>query len=117
MSLEPDKRRGWFSAQNANLRRRISYVWERKGFPWLMTWEENGCRTEKPWDGRTLTRGLEFSSYAFPLSRRQNVEMGPLLGTPTFEWLDAHEEKIVASPTIKRALSYTRAVCKPGSGR
>ena len=58
-----------------------------------MNWEENCARMDKPWDGRVLTRGLEFSSYAFPTSREKNVAMGSLLETPCFEWLDAHEEK------------------------
>ena len=71
----------------------LSYVWERETFPWLMTWEENNARMDKPWNGRTLTRGLEISSYAFALGRKANVEMGALFDTPTFEWLDAYETK------------------------
>lgn len=56
-----------------------------------MTWEENKSRDGKPWCGRTLARGLEFSSYAFALGRQWNVEKGKLLDTPAFQWLDAHE--------------------------
>ena len=67
--------------------------WERKAFPWLMTWEENRARQGKPWNGRTLCRGLEISSYAFATSRRDNVERGKLFGTPCFEWFDARETK------------------------
>eukprot|EP01048_Picozoa_sp_COSAG05_P003223 COSAG05_NODE_145_length_16478_cov_15.287197_16_plen_122_part_00 len=58
-----------------------------------MTWEENRNNGELPWAGKTLCRGLEFSSYAFATGRRQNVAMGSLLDTPTFTWLDAYEEK------------------------
>ena len=36
---------------------------------------------------------MEFGSYALATGRRANVEMGKLLDTPTFEWLDAFEEK------------------------
>merc|ERR1712216_763760 len=79
-------------AENPSRRRRLCYVWERERFPWLMTWEENQVREEKPWSGRTLTRGLEFSSYALAIGRRANVALGSLLDTPTFQWLDAHEE-------------------------
>jgi len=71
----------------------LCYCWERKRFPWLMTWEENGSRTHPPWNGNTLVRGLEFSSYAFATSRRDNVARGRLFDTPTFEWLDAFETK------------------------
>eukprot|EP01046_Picozoa_sp_COSAG06_P000426 COSAG06_NODE_12_length_35417_cov_270.698992_8_plen_99_part_00 len=34
------------------------------------TWEENRHLDEKPWDGRVLCRGLEFSSYAFATDRK-----------------------------------------------
>ena len=67
---------------------------DRAAFPWLMTWEENRSRKNAPWLGRTLCRGLEISSYAFATSRRENVERGRLLDTPTFEWLDANETKV-----------------------
>ena len=40
------------------------YAWERKAFPWLMTWEENHSRPHAPWSGKTLCRGMEFGSYA-----------------------------------------------------
>jgi hypothetical protein len=69
----------------------LGYRWERATFPWLMTWEENRARQQAPWNGRTLVRGLEFGSYAFATSRRDNVERGKLMGQPCFEWLDAHE--------------------------
>jgi hypothetical protein len=59
-----------------------------------MTWEENYSRPTPPWSSRELCRGLEVSSYAFATSRRENVERGKLLETPTFEWLDAYEKKV-----------------------
>lgn len=71
----------------------FAYAWERKAFPWLMTWEENHARAQAPWSSRALTRGMEFGSYALAMGRRWNVEKGTLLDTPTFEWLDAFEEK------------------------
>lgn len=48
---------------------------------------------QAPWSSRSLTRGMEFGSYALAMGRRWNVEKGTLLDTPTFEWLDAFEEK------------------------
>ena len=98
LRVTPTNEHGWFSAR----RRRgdktedamtFACAWERKAFPWLMTWEENCARQEAPWNGRTLCRGLEISSYAFATGRRENVERGKLLDTPTFEWLDADETK------------------------
>jgi len=93
MRVRPDEERGWLCGEHKGKGVALAYVWERNNFPWLMNWEENCARQDKPWDGRTLTRGLEFSSYAFPTSRQKNVEMGQLLDTPCFEWLDAYEVK------------------------
>merc|ERR1711924_459385 len=93
LRVAPENRWGWLSAHNSRWQRKLTYVWQRADFPWLMNWEENSCRSDKPWDGRTLTRGLEFSSYAYALGRQRNVEIGKLFDTPAFEWLDAHEEK------------------------
>ena len=44
----------------------LVYKWERKGgVPMAdVMGEENHAREAKPWSGRTLTRGLEFGSYA-----------------------------------------------------
>lgn len=58
-----------------------------------MTWEENCAREQAPWSGRTLVRGLEFSSYAFATTRRHNVFVNKLFGQPCFEWLDAGQVK------------------------
>lgn len=93
MRVNPNDRWGWFSAHNLAWESRLVYVWDRQEFPWIVTWEENMCNEAKPWAGRTLTRGLEFSSYAFPTCRRENVKMGSLFDTPTFQWLDAHETR------------------------
>jgi hypothetical protein len=45
----------------------FAYAWERKAFPWLMTWEENRSRQQAPWSGRALTRGAK-SLLVSPLS-------------------------------------------------
>lgn len=92
---------GWFTAERrrtadsaaAAPRLSLAVVWERAAFPWLQTWEENRCNPAKPWNERTLCRGLEPSSYAFASSKRDNVERGSLYGTPCFEWLDANATK------------------------
>jgi len=93
MRVKPSEERGWLVGENTVKGLALAYVWQREHFPWLMNWEENNARQDKPWDGRTVTRGLEFSSYAFPTSRERNVAMGKLHDTPCFEWLDAHEAR------------------------
>ena len=93
LRINPNDERGYFTAFNKNKQLNVAYRWQREAFPWLMTWEENGSRQHAPWNGKELTRGLEFSSYAYAISRRKNVEFGELLETPCFEWLDAFETK------------------------
>ncbi|HZB25155.1 MAG TPA: hypothetical protein VE379_03415, partial [Vicinamibacterales bacterium] len=64
-------------------------VWQREDFPWLGLWEENRARPGSPWDGRTVTWGLEFGASPFPETRRQMIERGRLFGTPTVRWIPA----------------------------
>lgn len=93
LQVDRDCSYGWFSAVQSGSRLGLAYAWRRKDYPWLMNWEEYHSRLQPPWSGRTLTRGLEFSSYAFPTSRADNVERSRLFETPCFEWLDAYAEK------------------------
>lgn len=93
MRITPEAKYGWFVGEHTGKDVALAYVWEREKFPWLVTWEENCARQDKPWNGKVLTRGLEFSSYAYPTSREKNVAMGSLLDTPCFQWLDAYEEQ------------------------
>lgn len=96
LRVDPKEAWGCFCARrlaNGNVLT-LGATWRRADFPWLMTWDENRARTSPPWNGRTLCRGMEISSYAFATSRRENVERGRLLGQPTFEWLDADETKV-----------------------
>jgi hypothetical protein len=67
----------------------IGYVWKPADFPWMGIWDENCSRTRSPWNGKTLTRGMEFGVSPFPESRRAMVERGRLFGAPTFRWLPA----------------------------
>ena len=93
LRIRPDARHAWVSAYQPQHGLVLAYAWERESYPWLMTWEENRSRDHKPWSGKSLTRGLEFSSYPFATSRQANVKLGELHETPTFSWLDAYEER------------------------
>ena len=42
------------------------YVWKRDDFPWMRIWEENHSRQSAPWNGREMTRGMEFGVSLFP---------------------------------------------------
>jgi len=67
----------------------FGYIWNRAEFPWLGIWEENFSRLSPPWNGRTLTRGMEFGVSPFPETRREMVDRGRWFDTPAFRWLPA----------------------------
>jgi hypothetical protein len=82
-------RPAFFVAFEPESRLAFGYVWNAADFPWMGIWEEHASRTHSPWNGRTLTRGMEFGVSPFPESRRQMVERSRLFDTPTYRWLPA----------------------------
>ena len=52
-------------------------------------WEEHHSRSQPPWNGAVLTRGMEFGVSPFPESRREMIERGRLFDTPGFRWIPA----------------------------
>ncbi len=81
--------KAFFAAWSPTTKVAFGYVWKRSDFPWLGIWEENNSRTGSPWNGKTLTRGMEFGASPFPESRRAAVERGMLFGAPAYRWLPA----------------------------
>jgi hypothetical protein len=88
-AMDQSKEHAFFSAWSPSKKIAFGYVWKRADFPWLGIWEENHSRTGGPWNGKTLTRGMEFGASPFPESRRETVDRGRLFGVPTFRWLPA----------------------------
>jgi hypothetical protein len=88
--MDGTHRHAFFVAYSPDARLAFGYVWRRDDFPWMGIWEENYSRTSTPWNGRALTRGMEFGVSPFPESRRAMVERGRLFDTPTFRWLPAN---------------------------
>ena len=106
LRMDPKKEFAWFSAVNPELGLLVAYVWKRDDFPWLGNWEENFSRDGKPWAGRTLARGMEFTNTPFPVGIRKAVSMGKFQGIPTYRWLPARskvtvEYRILAMPVWK----------------
>ena len=93
--LDPAVERPWFTAWSPTTRTLFGYVWRRSDFPWIGIWEENSSRRQPPWNGRTLTRGLEFGTCAFPEGRRGAVERGRLFGERTYGWIPARSKVTV----------------------
>jgi hypothetical protein len=87
--MDPSRDDAFFLAFSPSARLAFGYAWRRTDFPWMGIWEENHSRTAPPWNGRTLTRGLEFGVSPMPESRRQMIERGRLFDTPTFGWIPA----------------------------
>jgi len=68
----------------------FGYIWKNADFPWLGIWEENCSRQASPWNGCTITRGMEFGVSPFPESRREMIERNRLLDAPAYKWIAAH---------------------------
>ena len=79
----------FFVAFSPRARLAFGYIWRVADFPWMGIWEENLSRTNPPWDGRTITRGMEFGVSPFPESRREMIDRGRMFGTSTFRWIPA----------------------------
>jgi hypothetical protein len=88
-AMDPAREHAFFAAFSPAARLSFGYVWRRADFPWLGIWEENASRQHAPWNGRTLTRGMEFGVSPFPESRRQMVDRGRLFDVPCFRWIPA----------------------------
>ena len=87
--MDPSREEAFFVAFAPAARLAFGYVWKRADFPWMGIWEENHSRTQPPWNGMTLTRGMEFGVSPMPETRRQMIERGSLFGTPAYRWLPA----------------------------
>jgi hypothetical protein len=87
--MDPGRQRAWFVAWHPDMRLALGYAWRREDFPWLGIWEENFSRTAPPWNGATLTRGMEFGVSPFPECRRAMIERGGLFGVPGYRWIPA----------------------------
>lgn len=87
--MDPDRETAFFVAYSPAARLAFGYIWRRADFPWLGIWEENHSRTAAPWNGQTLTRGMEFGVSPFPETRREMIDRGRLFGVPTYRWIPA----------------------------
>ena len=87
--MDPRLDEAFFAAYQPGTQTLFGYTWRRADFPWIGIWEENFSRAHAPWNGRTLTRGMEFGVSPFPETRRQAIERGPLFGERTIGWIPA----------------------------
>jgi hypothetical protein len=88
-AVDADREQAFFLAWEPSSRLAFGYVWKRADFPWVSLWDENHARTNPPWNGRAVTRGVEFGASPFAEGRRGVVERGSLFGIPAYKWLPA----------------------------
>jgi len=103
--MDQSRSDAFFLAYSPRHRLAFGYVWPAHDFPWMGIWEENYSRTGPPWNGGTLTRGMEFGVSPIPESRREMVERQRLFGVPTYRWLPAR---------ARIAVEYA-IVCRPAA--
>ena len=86
-----DQRKEWafFFAFSSRWNLLFGYVWKRADFPWLAIWDENCSVATPPWNGRTVTRGMEFGVSPVAESRRNMIDRKKLFGVPCFRWVPA----------------------------
>ena len=58
--MDQTREAAFFVAFAPAARLAFGYIWKRRDFPWLGIWQENHSRTHAPWNGATLTCGMEF---------------------------------------------------------
>jgi hypothetical protein len=87
--MDPHRDSAYFVAWSPASGVAFGYVWRRADFPWMGVWEENHSRTGPPWNGRTLTRGMEFGLSPMAETRREMIARGSLFGVPAFRWIPA----------------------------
>ena len=115
--------RAWFWAWSPESRVLFGYVWERSDFPWMGIWEENYSRQNAPWNGRTLTRGMEFGVSPFPETRREMISRGAMFDTPCYRWLPAKSSlsveyyaAVLKTPAIPETLVQFEAAVSGRAG-
>jgi hypothetical protein len=103
--MDPAQQDAFFVTFSPRTRLAFGCVWRTADFPWLGMWEENRSRTQPPWNGKTLTRGMEFGVSPMPESRRAMIDRGRLFGIPTYRWIPA-KTKVAAEYWI---------ICRPSA--
>lgn len=80
--LDPSRRLVFVTALHLDKRVMIGWVFRREEYPWVQTWLSN------PGPNR-MTRGLEFATQPFDLTRADVLKNGPLFDAPVLRILPA----------------------------
>jgi hypothetical protein len=101
--MDQTREDAFFIAFSPAARLAFGYRWKRRDFPWLGIWQENHSRTHAPWNGATLTCGMEFGVSPMPESRRAMIDRGRLFDVPTYRWIPAKRRVEVEYCAVIRA--------------
>lgn len=101
--LDPSREDAWFTAWSPSAKVAVGYRWKRADFPWIGIWEENHSRQSPPWNGQTVTRGMEFGVSPMPETRRSMIERGSMFGVPAYVWAPAKKSIRVEYSAFVRA--------------
>ncbi len=81
-TIDPNRTHGFVTAIHLEKRLVFGYYFPRADYPWLQEWHNYPASGE-------LSRGLEFGTQPFDVSRRQAISQGKLFDVPTYRWLPA----------------------------
>lgn len=87
--MDPAREQAFFTAFSPEARVAFGYAWRRTDFPWVGIWEEKYCRQSPPWNGKTMTRGIELGVSPLPETRRAMIDRGRMFGVPCYRWIPA----------------------------
>ena len=82
----------FFTMYNPRFSTLIGYLFRTAESPWIGDFQENQRHQFTPWDGKVITRGIEFGTTPFPEGIRKSVQRGSFLGVPTFRWIGGREK-------------------------
>jgi hypothetical protein len=87
--MDPNRSTAWFVAFSPAFNLSYGYVWRPDDFPWMGIWEEHRSRLHQPWNGQTISRGMEFGVSPMPETREAMIARGQLFGVPGFRRIPA----------------------------
>lgn len=93
VQMDPRRSVEFIAAINRKYRLGVGYCFRRADFPWMMVWEENCVREDRPWHGTAQARGMEFGSTPLPSGREATLKRGPLFETPSWCTIPANGTK------------------------
>src|SRR5262249_50650582 len=90
--LDPKPPQNYFTMYNTNFPVLIGYLFPTSDNPWLGDFQENQRIIQRPWEGKVVTRGIEFGTTPFPEGLKKSVERGRMFGAPTYRWIGGKQD-------------------------